>query len=112
MDDPLRERGVGNFRAGLVICVVAVVVTSLACSEHELRGKWTRSADGKTYLVIDDDNGGACGSIFVDDVEWPRPLETPRPIAPGGHEIRCGDSGGIHFEVPAGTTFYFNDWGP
>jgi hypothetical protein len=99
-------------RISLITFVVVALIASIACSKHELRGRWGKSADGKTYLVVDDDNGGACGPIFVDDVEWPRPLETPRPIAPGPHVIRCGDGAAIHFEVPAGTTFYFNYWGP
>jgi hypothetical protein len=68
------------------------------------------SPDGKTYLVIENDNGGGCGPMFIDDREWPTPIDQPHPIAPGVHEIRCG--GAIEFEIPQGHTFYFDYWGP
>lgn len=92
--------------------IVVVALLVLGCAREHLRGKAERSADGGTYLAIADDNGGACGAMFVDDREWPTPIDHPRPIDPGRHTIRCGDSGEIEFKVPKGMTFRFDYWGP
>jgi hypothetical protein len=90
----------------------ALSVIAAGCDREHLRGRAEASADGRTYLVIEDDNGGACGRIFVDDREWPTPIDSPHPISPGPHVIRCGESGSVEFEVPRGTTFHFDYWGP
>jgi hypothetical protein len=66
------------------------------------------STDGKTYLVVDGDNGGACGPILVDGKQWPSPLHVAGAIEPGLHTIECGDK--IKFKIKAGTTFHFDDW--
>ncbi len=79
-------------------------------SGRELRGKWATSPDGKTYLVVDDENGGKCGPIKVDGRLWTAPLHAPSAITPGVHEISCGSS--AEFEIREGTTFRFNYWGP
>lgn len=34
----------------------------------------------------------------------------PAPISPGEHVIEC--NGEIRFNIPAGTTFSFDYWGP
>jgi hypothetical protein len=60
--------------------------------------------------VVDDDNGGGCGPIFVDDREWPHPLHKSGAIQPGIHTIRCGTE--IEFEIAPGVTYHFNYWGP
>ena len=83
-----------------------------ACGERELRGTSTPSKDGRTYLVVVDDNGGKCGPLFVDGQEWKFAINEPGEITPGVHEIRCGSSGDTQFEVKAGTTFHFDYWGP
>jgi hypothetical protein len=83
------------------------------CGKRELRGKSAASSDGKTYLVVDDNNGGACGSIMIDDRVWPQSIHLPGEIEPGVHKIACGDSGNsIEFEIKPGTTFHFDYWGP
>jgi hypothetical protein len=70
--------------------LITAVLVSAGCEPEHLRGRAEPSADGRTYLVIDDDNGGTCGPMFVD----------------------CGQDGSIEFEVPPGTTFHFDYWGP
>ncbi len=95
-------------------CLALGVGASLLinCGGAELRGKSVPSPDGKTYLVVDDNNGGSCGPIQVDGRAWPFPLHTPGPIEPGVHKIQCGTSGGAEFEIKAAHTFHFNYWGP
>ncbi len=90
----------------------AVLMISVGCGGAELRGKSVPSPDGKTYLVVDDNNGGACGPIKVDGRLWQFPLHTPGPIEPGIHKIQCGNSGGAEFEIKPAHTFHFNYWGP
>jgi hypothetical protein len=91
------------------VLVTAVLVIA-GCQREHLRGRAEPSPDGRTYLVIADDIGGACGAIFVDDREWAAPIDRPHPISPGHHVIRCGPDGAIDFEVPEGTTFHFDYW--
>jgi hypothetical protein len=96
-----------------IISVVTLVVTFGGCSKGDLRGKSVRSPDAKTYLVVDHDNGGACGSIMIDGREWPHAIHSAGEIAPGLHKIACGDPNYfIEFEVKPGTTFHFDYWGP
>ena len=98
-------------RSTLAACSMLFVALGLAgCESRELRGKVSASPDGKTYLAVDDDNGGKCGSILVDGRKWPHPLRTAGEIAPGRHVIACG--GEIGFEIKTGTTFRFDYWGP
>jgi hypothetical protein len=66
------------------------------------------SPDGKTYLVIDGNNGGACGPILVDGKEWSFPVHAVGAITPGRHFVECGKKVGI--EIKAGTIFHFDDW--
>jgi hypothetical protein len=82
------------------------------CAKHDRRGWSTPSADGQTYLVIDDNNGGDCGAITVDGREWVPPIHVPGLIAPGGHVIACGHLLETVFEVESGMTYHFRYWGP
>ena len=85
-----------------------------ACAQRDLRGKSLASPDGRTYLVVADDNGGQCGQITVDSAPWTAPIGKPGEIEPGTHHIDCGEGmgTGIEFEVRQGTTFHFDYWGP
>jgi hypothetical protein len=47
------------------VVVLAAWWLQLEKPEH-LRGTVSPSSDGKTYLAIDDDNGGACGDLIID----------------------------------------------
>ena len=97
----------------VVISVLACLFLVIGCAKHELRGKAVGSADGKTYLVVDDNNGGGCGAILVDRREWSHALHTPGAIEPGTHQISCGNVDHfISFDIAAGTTFHFDYWGP
>lgn len=75
-----------------------------------MRGTTSPSVDGKTYLAISDDNGGACGPIFIDGKIWPHKINKAAPISPGVHSIECGAK--IEFEIPQGVVFKFDYWGP
>ena len=91
------------------------VVLATGCSHGELRGKSVPSADGRTYLVIDDDNGGHCGAMMIDGRRWSHATHSPGPVEPGVHYIKCGADSldrGIGFEIRPGTTFHFDYWGP
>jgi hypothetical protein len=104
---------INSSRTRLRLLVLAgAAVLLLACSDRELRGKSVASKDGKTYLVVDDDNGGACGPILVDRKQWSANIHEPSEVSPGVHEISCGAGDGIKFQIRAGTTFHFNYWGP
>ena len=41
-----------------------------ACADDDIRGRSTPSSDGRTYLIIADDNGGKCGPMLVDGKRW------------------------------------------
>jgi hypothetical protein len=82
----------------------------ISCEKGSLRGNAELSKDGKTYLVIQDDNGGACGSITLDGKVWPHPIDVQGEVAPGTHIINCG--GSIEFIIKPSTIFYFDYWGP
>ncbi|WP_444942907.1 hypothetical protein ACJJIK_12345 [Microbulbifer sp. ZKSA006] len=77
---------------------------------YELRGRYKDSPDGKTYLVIEDDNGGKCGPLEVNGKPWPHRLFEKGQIEPGEVSIECGTWIGV--TVRAGTTYFFDYWGP
>ena len=89
---------------------VLLVAVTVGCSGRGLRGWAESSSDGRTYLVIDDDNGGACGPITVDGQQWPHAIKRRGEIKPGRHVIRCGTE--IEFDIAASTVFHFDYWGP
>jgi len=102
-------------RCNQIIIILLLFFTSCQC---QLRGKSKNSKDNLTYLVIEDDNGGQCGSMIVDGKLWPQKIGEPGLIEPGIHSIRCGTiqngilESDITFEIKKGTTYYFNYWGP
>lgn len=96
----------------LVLLVIAIpqILSQDSSATYELRGRYKPSSDKKTYLVIEDDNGGKCGPIYVDQKIWPHPLNIKGEILPGNHIIECGGGNGIY--IKEGTTYFFNYWGP
>lgn len=98
--------------ASPAVVLLLAWLTLSSCFREDLRGDSTRSPDGKTYLVIKDDNGGACGPMKLDDQVWPHRINEPGPITPGIHKLECGDSGSVQIEVRAGKTYHFDYWGP
>lgn len=94
-----------------ILGIVGILLVVLAgCEDSYLRGDVAPSPDGKTYLTVVDDNGGACGPVLVDGDEWPHPIGERGEIEPGSHTIDC--AGEIAFNVPDGVVFEFNYWGP
>ena len=90
--------------------ILAAAIFATGCDDGELRGRTDDSKDGKTYLIVADDNGGHCGPIRVDGKVWPHALNVPGAVAPGDHRIECG--GEIEFRIDSGKTFRVDDWGP
>ncbi|WP_109126496.1 hypothetical protein [Dyella sp. C11] len=93
-----------------VFLLMAAAALLASCSDRPLRGAADPSPDGKTYLAIMDDNGGACGPIKVDGQVWTHKIGEPAAIEPGKHSIECGT--GMTFDIPSGTVFKFDYWGP
>jgi hypothetical protein len=90
--------------------ILAAAIFATGCDDGELRGRTDDSKDGKTYLIVADDNGGHCGPIRVDGKVWPHALNVPGAVAPGDHRIECG--GEIEFRIDSGKTFRVDYWGP
>jgi len=80
------------------------------CGHSDLRGSWSPSKNGKTYLIVADDNGGHCGPIKVDGKKWDHRIGEAAQIDPGPHTIECG--GEIGFEIQPGVVYKFDYWGP
>lgn len=92
----------------IALCAVA------GCGDSNLRGSFSKSEDGETYLAVVDDNNGSCVPSKIDDKVWPHPVARAARIEPGNHVISCGTDAGskISFTVPEGTVFKFDYWGP
>ena len=93
-----------------MLLILSFAIAFIGCGDDYLRGSVSSSPDGKTYLVVADDNGGNCGPILVDGKEWKYKLNEAGLIQPGLHTIKCG--GEIQFEIPSAVIFRFNYWGP
>lgn len=101
------------------VCLAVCLLTGLligACEKRTLRGRVEPSQDGKTYLSIDDDNGGGC-PIFLDGQRWSQRLGQAATIAAGAHTVTfaCGSlkhGSKYPIEVRSGTIFHFDYWGP
>lgn len=89
---------------------MALIALAGGCEKRDLRGSSEKSTDGRTYLIVADDNGGGCGPILVDG--RPQALGARAPISAGVHSISCGLGGDIKFTVAPGTIFRFDYWGP
>lgn len=83
------------------------VFLSLPKSTH-LRGNAVVSPDGKTYLVIVDTDRLNCK---VDKKEWPYRPGEKGAIPSGTHSVECSGHE-IGFDIPAGSIFYLDYWGP
>ena len=91
--------------------VFLTMLPCIACGEkRNLRGSFTASQDGKTYLAVVDDNAGNCRSVRVDGKAWPHEIGEPGGVAPGHHTISC--NGDIGFDIPLGVVYKFDYWGP
>ena len=80
---------------------------------RNLRGSFKVSPDHKTYLVIEDDNAGGCDPLMIDGAKWNLKKGEAGAISAGAHKIQCGkDDSGIGFDIPDGTVFSYDYWGP
>jgi hypothetical protein len=86
-----------------------LVLLIAACDHSDLRGHWSDSKDGNTYLVVADANCVSC-PMLVDGKLWKYGVGVAGRIAPGSHKIE--NPGEIMFNVPAGTVYRFDYWGP
>ena len=77
---------------------------------YELRGRYKPSQDNKSYLVIEDNNGGQCGPLYVNNKKWPHSVNIKGETSPGEHLIECGSS--VVVNIKQGNTYYFDYWGP
>lgn len=98
----------------MFVAIVGLVVINNLNSDldatYELRGRYKSSQDGKTYLVIEDNNGGQCGPLLVDKKEWQHDFNVKGEVEPGEHIIECGTSVGII--IKGSSTYFFDYWGP
>jgi hypothetical protein len=87
-----------------------LVLAMIGCNTHDLRGSSIPSPDGRTYLVIADDNGGQCGPLTVDRAPWPHAVGALGAVKPGDHLVACGSE--VAIRVDSGQTFRLDYWGP
>jgi hypothetical protein len=77
----------------------------------DLRGWWRSSHDGKTYLVIEDTDGGSANNpCTLDGRPWPYAVGELAEIEPGCHELACPAK--VSFCVKPGVEYHFDYWGP
>jgi P pilus assembly chaperone PapD len=111
-----RRRLVRTFRLLLFLTFVGAASFQFGCTRQDIRGWFTKSDDGKTYLVVEDSDGPNCPPIWVDGRKWPVGVGEKAEISSGTHKINCGNEAtsdsGVGFEVVEGTIFHFDYWGP
>lgn len=80
------------------------------CGHSDLRGTGSKSKDGNTYLIVVENDCDSC-PLIVDGSPWKYAIGTPGKVTPGKHTI--GSNGGeIFFNIPDGSVYKFNYWGP
>jgi len=95
---------------GKHIIFFGAILLMAGCWNSDLRGTWSKSNDGNTYLVVAENNCKKC-PLIVDGKPWNHPVGEAGRIDPGHHKI--GENGGeIWFDVPSGRVYRFNYWGP
>jgi len=100
----------------LIAALALALAAGVGCEKRALRGRIEPATDGKTYLRFVDDYGGAC-PIEVDGKRWSAKRGQRAEVRAGVHTVtlRCGrgDSGADYgIEIPRGTIFHFDYWGP
>ena len=100
----------------IVVLAALLLGTSFyfySCRNRNLRGWWRATSDGKTYMVIDDDDRGtgADGNqCYLDGKPWPHKVGERGEIEPGEHEVGCPAN--VGFVVQPATEFHLDYWGP
>jgi len=98
---------------GFLVALLSVLILFQGCTSRDLRGWWKSSDDGKTYLVIDPDDGipaGTRNQCTLDNHIWPYQIGERGEVEPGEHELGC--TAKVGFSVHAGTEYHFDYWGP
>src|SRR5215471_15539307 len=67
--------------------VIGVTILLVSTRNSDLRGTWTASKDGKTYLVIDNADGYPGRPILVDGSPWRQEIGQAGRVEPGRHWI-------------------------
>jgi len=96
----------------IIAFLVLIVMHYDPTTSYELRGHYQTSIDSKTYLIIEDNNGGQCGPLMVDNRIWPHAIHAKAVVNPGPHSIACGSGNSLEISIKQGTTYYFDYWGP
>lgn len=96
-------------RHPLLILGAICFIAGCGPRQSDLRGSWSKSKDGYTYLVVTKKDCKSC-PIFVDGKQWKHAVGEPGRIAPGTHKIENPSE--IDFNIPAGTVYKFDYWGP
>ena len=100
-----------SFRKAIPVSAL-LAIFSVSCTDGDLRGSFSKSKDGKTYLVIADD-GSKCLPVKVDNKVWPYAMGRAGEINPGRHKIGCGEGDSdIEFDIRPGVIYKFDYWGP
>jgi hypothetical protein len=102
--------GMTTHRIGVTILTIILSTVSIGCEQSDLRGSWKKSKDGKTYLIVADNNGGGC-LLLVDGKPWTHRVGEWVLIEPGKHNIACG-YGDFPFVIQDGFVYKFRYWGP
>lgn len=102
----------------LAVAVILLCTAFYFYSYHntDLRGWWRKSHDGKSYLVVNDPDGGNCPPIYVDGLPVSAGVGERIEIEPGEHKITCRIESdkrqGVGFFVESGVEYHFDYWGP
>lgn len=93
------------------LLISTLLLAGLCTSRSDLRGTDEPSADGGTFLSIDDDNGGGC-PLTVDGKPWKLAPKALGAVKPGRHKVACGPGSSLDVTVRAGRAYHFDYWGP
>ncbi len=104
-----RDGAGSDYLRSVLLCMLTTFLASCSGDGH-LRGQVSLSDDGKTYFAVLKDNGKHCHPIKLDGEVWGYGLGEVAEVPPGVHTIQACIE--IEFDIPAGTVFEFDYWGP
>lgn len=93
----------------LIFGLACLAIAGCGPKQSDLRGSWSKSTDGHSYLVVAQKDCESC-SILVDGKPWKYAVGKAGRIDPGTHTIQNPSE--ITFNIPAGTVYRFDYWGP
>ncbi len=90
----------------IFVLMIGFLFAFVGCRSGDIRGSSKPSQDGKTYLIVADDNGGTC-PLKLDGKLWTHPKGEAALIVPGHHTLSsCGSD--IGFVVQKGVVYTFD----